>query len=131
MNQKTSPIANVDYLWKKCNQLLKTNYDNPSKQVINVEYVLNAANKIDDDEEGFQTEPDFTTQLTPQNKNQIANTIFVDTVLDCVNLCARSCHSCTGTCYGGCAVACGGCSGCNGCDTACTGCTNVCTGEWR
>ena len=99
------------------------------RRVINIEYVLNAANKIDDEQ--FQTEPDFTSQLTEYNKKAIVNRQFVDSVLNCVNSCARSCHSCVGTCSGctnNCNALCGdNCSG--SCSSACDrGCGGSCTG---
>jgi hypothetical protein len=127
MAGKDGQMANVEYLWEKTNQLMKTNYSYPSRQVINVEYVLKAANIVDED--GLQTEPDFESQLTESNKYKAVNDDFVNKVINCVNSCARSCHSCTGTCLSGCGFVCGGCTGCNGCSTQCSGCTNACTGQ--
>jgi hypothetical protein len=121
-------IANVNYLWDKCNQLMNTGYDfvshidYNSTQAINVEYVLKSANKIDDFK--YRTEPNFTSQMTTTNRKQAVDKYFVDKVLDCVNSCARSCHSCTGTCNG--------CSSCTACTTNCTGsCDNNCSGARR
>jgi len=39
-------LANCEYFWKKCNQQLNTNYTGTSKQVINIEWLVNAANKV-------------------------------------------------------------------------------------
>jgi len=123
MASQSGEIANVKYLWKKVNQLMGTNYNYPSEQAINIEYVFKVANKLDD--EGLQTEPNFESQMNENNKYQVVDSNFTNKVINCVNSCARSCHSCTGTCFGGCGVACGGCTGCR---EQCSGCTNACTG---
>lgn len=127
-------IANVKCLWDYCNKIMATAYNYPSSQVINIEYSLKAANKIDDEKYdnyqrgSQQTEPDFTSQITETNRKQAVDSIFAKKIINCVNNCSRSCHSCSGTCYGGCGNnctsscvnGCNGCSGCNGC-TSCTG----------
>jgi hypothetical protein len=121
-------IANIEYLWRKCNAIFGTNYSYDSKQAINVEYVLKTANIIDN--AILQTEPDFTKDLS-NNSNlttQAADKDFVNIVLNCVNSCARSCHSCTGTCNNACNNTCtGSCSGT--CSGGCTnGCYGICSG---
>jgi hypothetical protein len=51
---------------------------------------MEAANKIDDAEDGLQTEPDFTSRLTIKNYNIVADNGFVDKVINCVNSCAST-----------------------------------------
>jgi hypothetical protein len=67
-------FANVEYLWKKCNQLMNTNYN----QVINVEYVLKAANITANiiDDAAHKTEPDFLTGSTLVTQ-KVTDTIVV------------------------------------------------------
>lgn len=54
-------VANVEYLWQKCNELMGTSYGFVNKRSINVDYVLNAANRADSDT--YLTEPDFKKML--------------------------------------------------------------------
>ena len=134
-------IANVDYFWKKCNQQLGTSYNNDSQQVINIEWVAMAAQKVYQDIH----RPKAGCQLRLSGKfydnisKLIVDTLFVNNVInylknfkkecdtDCACPCTSPCN-CAATCpydCGHCPVGdnCGRCE----CNCNCYGhCNCVC-----